>query len=91
MPENLKRYSLSEAKEIMNDLGLEGYRVEQVFKWIWQKGARNFSEMTNISKEWRDFLAQTYSLNGPIAGRIHHEGEDAQKYVMLLEDGEKID
>lgn len=91
MPENFKRYSLSEAKEIMSDLGLDGYRAEQIFKWIWQKGARNFSEMTDISKRWRDYLGRTYIMKGPDAVGIRHEGKDAQKYLIRMEDGEGIE
>jgi 23S rRNA (adenine2503-C2)-methyltransferase len=87
MPDNFKRYSLSEAREIMAGLGLDGYRAEQIYKWLWQKGTRDFSAMTNLSKQWRDYLALNYTIQGPRTLRISHEGKDAQKYLMQLEDG----
>jgi 23S rRNA (adenine2503-C2)-methyltransferase len=91
MVENFKRYSLSEMKEMINVLGLQGYRGEQIFKWIWQKGAQGFSEMTDISKQWRDYFNRKYSIQGPVTVGVSHEGKDAQKYLLQLEDGEKIE
>jgi 23S rRNA (adenine2503-C2)-methyltransferase len=91
VPDNFKRYSLSEAREIMAGLGLDGYRAEQIYKWLWQKGTRDFLAMTNLSKQWRDYLARNYSIRGPRTLRINHEGKDAQKYLMQLEDGTEIE
>lgn len=91
MPDNFKRYSLPEAKEILAGLGLDEYRAEQIFKWLWQKDTRDFSAMTNISKQWRGFLERHYTIDGPHTVGIRHEGKDAQKFVMRLEDGAEIE
>jgi 23S rRNA (adenine2503-C2)-methyltransferase len=91
VPDNFKKYSLSEAKEIMAGLGLDSYRAEQIFKWLWQRGTRDFSAMTNISKQWRDYLGRNYTIQGPLTVRIRHEGKSARKYLMRLEDGAEIE
>ena len=75
----------------MAGLGLDEYRAEQIFKWLWQKGTRDFAAMTNISKPWRDYLEHNYTIDGPRTVRIRHECKDAQKFVMRLEDGEEIE
>jgi 23S rRNA (adenine2503-C2)-methyltransferase len=85
------RYSLSEAKEIMSGLGLDGYRGEQIFKWIWQKNAHDFSKMTNISKQLREYLDSIYVIKGLDPHRIQQEGKNAQKYLFRLEQGEYIE
>ena len=43
-------------------LGLKKFRAEQVFRWIYEKGATTFEEMTNLSKENRSLLEGTYSI-----------------------------
>ena len=75
----------------MVGLGLDGYRAEQIFKWLWQKGERDFSAMTNLSKQWRDYLAHNYTIEGPRTLRSRQGGRDAQKYLMQLEDGAEIE
>jgi 23S rRNA (adenine2503-C2)-methyltransferase len=91
MRDNFKGYSLSKAKEIMAGLGLSEYRGTQIFKWIWQKNVQNFSDMTDISKELREYLDRQYVIKGPEITNVQREGEDAQKYLLRLEDGAHIE
>ncbi|MDH4210389.1 MAG: 23S rRNA (adenine(2503)-C(2))-methyltransferase RlmN [candidate division WOR-3 bacterium] len=87
MKENFKRYSLVQAGDKLVDLGLQKYRAEQVFKWIWQKNAGDFSVMTNISKELRDYFNGIYSIAGVRIADLQREDVDAEKYLLELEDG----
>ncbi len=89
--DNFKAYSLGQAKDIMVRLGLDQYRGEQVFKWIWQKNARDFSQMTNLSKELRASLGKRFIIAGPTIATVKQESEDAKKYGLRLEDGEHIE
>ncbi|MEM6932560.1 MAG: 23S rRNA (adenine(2503)-C(2))-methyltransferase RlmN, partial [Pseudomonadota bacterium] len=38
-------------------------RVGQLWQWIYQKGVVDFDEMTNLSKEFRQQLADAFSLD----------------------------
>ncbi len=91
MVQNLRQYSLGELKELVKGLGLEEYRAEQIFKWIWQRGVRDFEEMTDISKEWRAYFKHHYSIEGLALTGLKQEGGEARKYLIRLEDGEKIE
>jgi 23S rRNA (adenine2503-C2)-methyltransferase len=91
MVSNFKRYALSEAKRIMVDLGLDAYRGEQIFKWIWQKNVRSFSAMTNLSRDMRDRLNGLYTIEGLHELEVHLEGNSARKYVFGLQDGKRIE
>ncbi len=91
MKDNFKRYSLLQAENELAGLGLEKYRAEQVFKWIWQKNARDFSAMTNISKELRQYFDNHYSISGVAVANTQLEGADAEKYLLKLEHGEHIE
>lgn len=91
MRENFKQYSLSQAKDIMVGLGLDSYRGEQVFKWVWQRNARDFSSMTNISKELRLSLNTRFSINSLEIADVEQEPGHAKKYALRLEDGHCIE
>lgn len=43
-------------------LGEKSFRAKQVYEWLWQKSARSFDEMTNLSIELRAKLQVNYSL-----------------------------
>ena len=54
--------------------GQSAFRGNQVYEWLWQKGAHSFESMTNISKETRAFLIY-WSLtqrNGPLFATAIH-------------------
>ncbi|TVR31670.1 MAG: 23S rRNA (adenine(2503)-C(2))-methyltransferase RlmN [Balneolaceae bacterium] len=50
---DLKSLSTAELKEFTDELGLMGYRADQLYQWLYQKGASSFDEMTNLSKDLR--------------------------------------
>ena len=79
------------AEDRLVSLGLQKYRAEQVFKWIWQKSAADFSVMTNISKELRDYFNSMYTIDGVRITDIVREDVDAEKYLLALEDGLNVE
>ncbi len=42
--------SLKELSDFIVELGEKPFRARQVFKWLHQRGASSFDEMTDISK-----------------------------------------
>ena len=91
MKDNFKRYSLAQARDAVTALGLARYRGDQVFKWIWQKNARDFSVMTNLAKDLREELGYRYAVSGLHVASSESEGEDAHKYLLRLEGGESVE
>lgn len=55
---NLKDLSKAELEAFCNDLGLQSFRSDQIFQWLYQKGVHSFDEMTNLSKELRTKLEE---------------------------------
>ena len=53
----------------LNRLGVEkkelSMRVQQLFSWIHVHGKKNFDEMTNLSKEFRYKLSNSFSIYRP--------------------------
>jgi adenine C2-methylase RlmN of 23S rRNA A2503 and tRNA A37 len=42
--------------------GDKAFRGNQVYEWLWSKGAHSFEDMTNISKETYDVRATLSSI-----------------------------
>ena len=40
--------------------GQSAFRGNQVYEWLWQKGAHSFETMTNISKETPSFFGNPF-------------------------------
>lgn len=58
---NFRHLSYTEIEEFFAQLQQPKYRAKQAFEWIWQKHAFSFDDMTNLSKELRQQLAQQFA------------------------------
>ena len=88
---DIKSISLQEVGDLLQSMGQPAYRAKQVFTWL-HKGARSFSEMTNLPKPLRDQLAQTCILTPPKVARKQVSRLDGTiKYLWELADGNCIE
>ena len=88
---NLKALSEAEMKEYVAGLGLPGYRAKQLLKWIYEKGASDISEITELSKPLRESLAEkAYIGNLKVADR-RTAADGTVKLLFELEDGSHIE
>jgi len=88
----LTRSSLREAL-IKNDTPEKqaNMRVGQIWQWIYEKGVRDFSKMTNLAKSYREALEQNFLISVPeiISKNISHDG--TRKYLMRIDGGHEIE
>ncbi len=59
---NIRHLSLEELTEYFASIGEKKFRVKQVWEWLWKKHARSFEDMTNLSKDLREKLAEHFTL-----------------------------
>ena len=66
-------------------------RVGQIWQWIYHWGARDFSAMTNLSKDYRALLAETFDLAIPevITRQISDDG--TRKYLVRIAGGHEVE
>ena len=50
--------TLEELQTELMGLGLKKFRAEQVFRWLYEKAAVDFGQMSNLGKETRQLLAE---------------------------------
>jgi 23S rRNA (adenine2503-C2)-methyltransferase len=71
--------------------GDERFRGRQVFQWIYRRGATAIEGMTDLPRELRARLADTYTLALPdIVGR-ERSVDGTEKFVLRLADGRAIE
>lgn len=71
-------------------IGEKSFRGKQLFRWMYQRGITNFSEMTDLSKSLRDKLTQVARISLPEIVRKEEEHQDhgtTRKILLQLEDG----
>ncbi|MBF0106594.1 MAG: 23S rRNA (adenine(2503)-C(2))-methyltransferase RlmN [Deltaproteobacteria bacterium] len=88
---NIKNIPLDDLAAQFKEMGLEGYRARQVQKWLFQKDAAGFDEMTNISKKFREILEQHYEIKRLTVLDKQCSVDGTIKYLLGLDDHEKIE
>src|SRR6478672_4229494 len=65
-------------------------RVQQLWHWIYVRGAKSFDEMTSISKEMRTQLEQHFTVARPevVAEQISNDG--TRKWLLRLPSGDEF-
>ena len=66
-------------------------RVGQIWQWIYEKGVRDFSKMTNLAKPYREALEKKFLILVPeiISKNISQDG--TRKYLMRIDGGHEIE
>lgn len=89
---NIKGLSEAELTDVLQSLGAEKYRSRQIMEWMYAKGAGNFDEMTNLSKNLREklnahlYIAKLSELKRQVS---HRDG--TIKFLFALEDGQTVE
>lgn len=66
-------------------------RVGQIWQWIYHWGVRNFADMTNLSKDYRAMLAETFVIAVPevITRQVSEDG--TRKYLVRIAGGHEVE
>lgn len=88
---DLRNLTFEELQRWITDLGLESYRAEQIFRWIFLAHIQSFDQMTNVSKKWRALFQEQAYLSRLFEKKIRQSSDGTQKFLFQLEDGEYIE
>lgn len=91
MKPNIKDLSFSEFSTFLAERKHSPYRAKQVWQWLFQKRARQFAEMTNLSGNLRDELAQNFAISGLTILRRAVSRDGTVKFLFGLADGQSIE
>ncbi len=88
---NIKALATDELREVLVRDGLQRYRVDQIYKWLYTHHARSFEEMTNIAKAERETLSRIFHISAPRIIRTETSTDGTRKFLFQLEDGHTIE
>ncbi len=71
--------------------GLPGYRAGQVRKWLFQKRAATFDEMTDLAAELRKQLSEQFRIWTAHVAQHRQAADGTEKLLLQLHDGEQIE
>jgi 23S rRNA (adenine2503-C2)-methyltransferase len=65
----------------------KSFRGNQVYEWLWSKGAHHFDDMTNLSKETRAMLSDNFVINHIKVDTMQRSEDGTVKNAVRLHDG----
>ncbi len=89
--ENLLGKTYEELQELFVNLGEKSFRAKQLWSFMYVHGCKSLDDMTNLSKELREKLSQTYSIDRPIITTQHMAQDGTEKYLVKMDDGKEIE
>ena len=66
-------------------------RTGQVWQWIYQKGVRDFGQMTNLAKDYRAFLAERFVIAVPEIVSKQVSADGTRKYLVRIAGGHEVE
>ena len=80
-------YSINSLKELLVSSGFKAYNADQLFKWVYELNETDPEKMTNISKELRLFVKESFDFS-PLQLITKQESQSGtNKFLFKLEDG----
>ena len=88
---NLYGQEITKLEKLLMDRGQKKYRATQLFTWIYEKKAKTFDEMSDVSKTFREELNKDFCLDLPTIYKKQISKDGTIKLLLELEDGSKIE
>jgi len=88
---DLLGFTLAEMGDYFLSQGFKKFHAAQVFDWIYVKKARSFDQMTNLSKDLRQFLENNGSIDRLDIKQHQISSDGTRKFLFGLPDGVSIE
>lgn len=88
---DLKSLSKEQLIQLCDELGVKKFRSKQIFQWLYQKGAKSFDEMTNLSKELRDRLKTISFIRSIELDKMQVSKDGTTKFLFNLFDNRQVE
>ncbi len=91
MTANLLDFDLDGLTAFCEGLGEKRFRATQLFRWIHQRGAKDFEQMTDLAKSLREKLAGSARIQGPKVVSRHDSADGTVKWLFDVGAGDVIE
>ena len=83
---DIRSMEVDEMAAYFTEKGEKAYRAKQVYDWLWNKSARSFEEMSNLSLELRGFLNSNFTINAIRVDTSQKSNDGTIKNAFRLHD-----
>ncbi|MBQ7413176.1 MAG: 23S rRNA (adenine(2503)-C(2))-methyltransferase RlmN [Alphaproteobacteria bacterium] len=83
--------SFSNLQQLLADMGEKPFRAKQLWQWIYNKGVTDFSQMTTLSKPFREKLSGLFTVSHPKIVTEQNSTDKTRKWLMAFADGQQVE
>ncbi len=83
---DIRALTREELRDFFVTQGDAAFRGNQVYEWLWTKGAHTFDDMTNLSKQTRAFLDEHFVINHIKVDTMQRSNDGTIKNGVKLHD-----
>ncbi|MBS1535714.1 MAG: 23S rRNA (adenine(2503)-C(2))-methyltransferase RlmN [Bacteroidetes bacterium] len=84
---DIRALSKEQLRDFFKAQGDQAFRGNQVYEWLWGKGAHQFDDMTNLSKNTRQMLEENFVINHIHVDQMQRSEDGTVKNALRLHDG----
>ncbi len=88
---DIRALTKEEIRAYFIEIGEKPFRAQQVYEWLWKKGAQRFDDMTNISLSLREKLAAVFVINHIRVDEMQRSSDGTIKNAVRLHDGKVVE
>ncbi len=66
-------------------------RASQLWQWIYQKGVQDFSQMTNLAKDFRANMEEHFTAARPKTVALQVSNDGTRKYLLRIAGGHEVE
>ncbi len=88
---DIRALSREDIKAYLISIDEKPFRANQIFEWLWQKGIKDFDEMTNLSKDLREHLKENFVINHIRVDEMQRSEDGTLKNAVRLYDGKVVE
>ena len=88
---NLVGLDQDELGAVLAPHGIEGFRLRQLWQWIYYRGATDFDQMTSLAKTVRATLADHFVVGRPEISTHQQSTDGTQKWLLRFPDGKEVE
>lgn len=88
---DIRKMSVEEIAADLTEAGEKAFRAKQIYEWLWIKSASTFEDMTNLSKQLREWLDENYCINRITIASKQVSNDRTIKVAFKLHDGNEVE
>ena len=84
--QDIKDFNLLGLEQLLLSWKSNSYHAKQIFSWIYQKGARDFNQMSDLPLDLRKRLKENFYLFGFDLAKLLSSRDGTEKFLFALKD-----